>query len=91
MQTSVTNERSSESAQADDTTSIFAIFQPLVNSSAHTDPKRLVSPAKGTWKERSWLGSAQVPSVKMLFSSGQARQGLEGLLLLSVWPKKSDE
>ena len=45
------------------TTCIFAFFQPLVNSYSYTDPERLVSPGldKGTWKERSWLESTQVP------------------------------
>lgn len=67
VQTWVTNERSSESAQPDDTACICAIFQPLVNSYTHTDPERLISPDKSTRKERSWLGLAQVPSVKMLY------------------------
>lgn len=69
MQTWAAHKNSSESAQADDTTCIFAIFQPLVNSYSYTDPESLISPGldKGTWKERSWLQSAQVPWVKMFF------------------------
>ena len=84
-QARVTNERSSESARADDTTCIFAIFQPLVNSYSYRDPERLISSSldspgldKGVWKESSWLRWHRFPQLKLLcffLGTGQARSG----------------
>lgn len=77
MQNQVVNERSG-SPQAYDTPYTFAIFQTPVNSYTRTDPWRLFSPDKGTWKEKPWLESAQVPPVQnsfVFFGTGQARSG----------------
>lgn len=91
MQNQVVNERSG-SPQADDTPYTFAIFQTPVNSYTHTDPWRLFSPDKGTGRRSPGLNQHKFPQSKTpLFSLGQARQGLEELLLLGVWPKRSDE